>query len=281
MTIQLKRLLRTTGASITDGSQEWGRDLAFSLVGLRPWEVVAEDGDVLPPPHLDRFGREVERQAGDSVYFLANLNPITLGAPVMGPGLFDGQRVRLSPVSAAVTLPAGSARGAGASVTVAPGGDVTLLWDATRRVWVLSGGAGAGGGGVVPENLTAGAALTAGQVVTLDTITGQVLPANADFSLGRWRVAGIAATSAPLGGAIQVWTLHGVITPGLFAAPPPAASNRRYVFLDDTDGLLTLTPPDTASAGRVRFVVGMMQGADGITSAPPVLFQPQYISRRP
>lgn len=283
--VESKTDLRIVAPSVEDQVGEWLATQALALQGLHPFEVEPRDGDVLPAPHEDRYGNKVDAEggsAGDSVYFLTNANPTTLGVPVMRPGLFNGQRVRFSPVSAAVTLPAGSARGAGASVSIAPGGDVTLLWDAPRGVWTLAGGTGSGGGGgVAPETLVAAVAITAGWVVVLDTITGQVRPANADFSLGRFRVAGIAVSSAAAGQPVDVFTVVGVLTPGRFAAAPPAAANRRYVFLDDTDGLMTLTPPDISTPGRVRHVVGLLQGADDSSVTPTILYQPRYVSRRP
>jgi len=264
---------------------EWLATQALALQGMRPFEVEPFDGAILPAPHEDRYGFKVDAEggaAGDSVYYLTNANPVTLGNPVMRPGLYDGQRVRLSPVSASVTLVVGSARGAGGSVVIAPGGDVTLLWDRSRGVWTLAGGTGSGpGGGVTPETLTAATAVTAGQVVALDTIDGQVRPANAIFAADRWRVAGIAASSATAGNPVDVFTVVGVVTPGRFTAAPSGADNRRYVFLDDIDGQLTLTPHDLTTPGRVRFVVGLLQGGDGVSLTPDIVYQPRYVSRRP
>jgi len=283
--VNSKTDLRVAAPSIEDQVGEWLATQAFALQGLHPFEVEPRDGDVLPAPHEDRYGNKIDAEgspAGDSVYFLTNASPVTLGNPVMRPGLYDGQRVRFSPVSAAVTVPAGGARGAGASVSIAPGGDVTLLWDRSRGVWSLAGGTGTGGGGGVdPETLVAAVDVTAGQAVALDSITGQVRPANADFSLDRWRVAGIAVSSATAGNPVDVFTVVGVVTPGRFGAAPAASDNRRYVFLDDTDGQLVLVPPDLTTPGRVRFVVGLLQAANGASLTPNIVYQPRYVSRRP
>jgi len=267
--------LRTTAPSILDQIGEWKATQAKTLQGLRPFSVSARNGDVLPAPGEDRDGEPLPNPAGDSVYFLDHPSAITLGNPVMRPGTYDGQRVRLSPTQAAVALPPGSARGAGATVLVAPGGDVTLLWDQTRGEWVLSGGAGTGGGGLTPVTRVAAVAIAAGDVVALDTVVGQVRPADATFASGLWQPAGIAAVGALAGAAVLVHEVHAQVVPARFAAAPPASSQRRPVFLDDTPGQVTLTPPDVSSAGRVRYLVGILQGTDGLSATPPILYQTQ------
>ncbi|MAF27861.1 MAG: hypothetical protein CL819_01275 [Croceicoccus sp.] len=142
-----KRDLRATLAGSQDRVGEWGRETAASLVGLHPFDIEPEAGATLPAPHEDRFGNDLGTTgAGDSVYYLTHGAPLTLGNPVMRPGRFDGQRVRLSAITAAFNIQAGAARGA--PVTVDPGRDATVMWDAARKQWVV--GAVSDGAGIVP-----------------------------------------------------------------------------------------------------------------------------------
>lgn len=141
--------LRSNAPGATETIGVNGATEMLSAVGLHPFRVIASNGDTLPAPQEDRFGNSNGLQgAGDSIYWMANETPITLATQSIRPGKFDGQRLRISPLSAAVVFPVGSVRGtASAPATVSPGEDRTLVWDATARAWALSGGGGSGGGG--------------------------------------------------------------------------------------------------------------------------------------
>ena len=155
-----KRDLRARGVGATDSVGEHLADRALDLVGLHPFELAVQDGDVLPAPHEDELGRDLGSSgAGDSVYYVDEPSSVTLGSPAVRPGRFDGQRLRLSTLGSNLVLVAGSVRGAGADVVVLPGADRTLLWDAARRVWSLEGDVGAASTTAAPVNVDASAAV--------------------------------------------------------------------------------------------------------------------------
>lgn len=127
------------------------------------------------------------------------------------------------------------------------------------------------------QTQTAGEALLAGDLLAGDT-SGQVVKASASFAGNEWRVIA-AATSAASALDSIVTTVPGRRGPVRFSAAPLAGSNGSTVFLSTSAGLGTLTAP--ATSGNVVMVVGVLMGADGITTTPDVLLQPQYISRIP
>lgn len=135
-------------------------------------------------------------------------------------------------------------------------------------------------GALAPVAEVSGEAVDVGDAVYLDA-DGRVRRASSVFASGAWRAYGIAA-SATLGAGevINVWTLHGAPVPAARVDSPPLASdNGRHLFTTTTPGVLSLTPP--TGQGQVRFVVAILQGADGSTSTPAVRLFPQFISRTP
>jgi len=126
-------------------------------------------------------------------------------------------------------------------------------------------------------SFTAAEALNAGDLISLNT-SGQARKANSTYSQDRFRVVGVAIGSALLGGVVNTY-LEGSLAPVRFGSAPAASSNGEYVFLNNVDGQATLTPP--SAGGQVRFGVGVLQGADGISVTPDVVISPRYISRRP
>jgi hypothetical protein len=124
---------------------------------------------------------------------------------------------------------------------------------------------------------TAGEALTIGSVVALDA-SGDAVKASSTFALDDWRAIGVATTNAAPAALVTV-AQDGTLVPITFGAAPAASANGDYVFITTTAGIGTLTPPSIS--GEVIYVIGILQGADGITSTPPVLIKPQYVSRVP
>lgn len=149
--------------------------------------------------------------------------------------------------------------------------DYYVLRDHTVPTWDIIHGLG-----IAPE--TSGEALLLGDVLTVEATTGAMVKANATFSSGEWEVVAISLEAVGAAAAVNV-AQSGTKVPILFGAAPPAASNGDRVFLSATSGEAALVPP--AGGNRVIFVLGVLQGADGITATPDVFFRPHYISRRP
>jgi hypothetical protein len=126
-------------------------------------------------------------------------------------------------------------------------------------------------------NFVAGEALSLGHILTFDA-AGDVVKASAVYASSIWEVTSVATAAALATASVNVATA-GMLVPILFGAAPAAGDNGKPCFLSTTAGQATLTPP--GGSGNVVFSIGVIQGADGITSTPAVLFQPQYISRIP
>jgi hypothetical protein len=126
-------------------------------------------------------------------------------------------------------------------------------------------------------SLIAGEALTAGDLVAINA-SGQAVKAISTYSTDKWRLAGVAYTDAAALATVLVSKI-GDLTPVKFGVAPPAASNGDYIYLSNVAGEASLTP--IPGAGRVVMVAGVLQGADGVTSKPNVIFAPEYVSRRP
>jgi hypothetical protein len=133
-------------------------------------------------------------------------------------------------------------------------------------------------GGVSPISFIAAEGIAIGEPLAVDS-SGNALPADATFSANRWAAIGIATSTAAPAASVSVTVNQGSLVPMLFASAPAGSSNGSLVFLSDTQGRATLTPPTTS--GNVRFLLGILQGADGVDTTPDVLFSPQYISRIP
>jgi len=128
--------------------------------------------------------------------------------------------------------------------------------------------------------LTAGEALTAGDVVTIEDTTGDCVKADSNTGTTIDGLCiGIVAISAADTNPVKVYTVPGSLVPVTFAAAPAANRNGDPVYVSQTAGVATLTPP-TAS-GNVVYVIGILQGADGADTSPLVVYQPQFIAVRP
>jgi hypothetical protein len=123
----------------------------------------------------------------------------------------------------------------------------------------------------------AGESVVIGDVLTLDS-SGDFILASSVFSSNRWKVLAIAVSAATATNPVSVVPTGSLVQVKLGAAPA-GASNGQPVFISSTNGEATLTPP--ISSGNVIYVVGFLQGANGVTTTPDVLFQPDYVSRLP
>jgi len=133
------------------------------------------------------------------------------------------------------------------------------------------------GGGIT---LTAGESLTAGDVVTIEDTTGDCIKADSNTGVTIDGLCiGIVAIGANDTNPVKVFTVPGSLIPVTFAAAPAANRNGDPVWVSQTPGVATLTPP-TAS-GNVQYVIGILQGADGANTSPLIVFQPQFIAVRP
>jgi hypothetical protein len=133
-----------------------------------------------------------------------------------------------------------------------------------------------GAGGLT---LTAAATIAVGDIVTINQ-DGEVILADSNTGTDEDAFAiGVAATAATATNPVKIYTLSGVLVPVNFAAAPAATANGEVVFVSSTGGEGTITPP--VGMGNVLYKVGFLQGADGATTQPLVLLQPQYLARRP
>lgn len=119
--------------------------------------------------------------------------------------------------------------------------------------------------------------LSQGDVLVVNT-SGQVLRADATFANDDWRVIAVARAAVSALGSVGI-ALSGELISVHFGVAPASGQNGSLVYLSASSGEATTTPPN--SSGNVIYVIGILQGADGVSTTPPVFFQPQYISRIP
>jgi len=128
--------------------------------------------------------------------------------------------------------------------------------------------------------LTAGEAIVAGDVLTIEATSGDAILADSNTGTTLDGLAiGVAAFAAADTAPVKVYTVAGNLIPVSFSAAPAAASNGSPVFVSATPGRATLTAP--TGSGNVVYLLGILQGADGADTSPLVLFQPQFIAVRP
>jgi hypothetical protein len=123
--------------------------------------------------------------------------------------------------------------------------------------------------------LTTDDALVEGDLVVINT-SGNVELGNASAI----NSASVIGASAGAFGASTTATINstlGNLIPVRFGAAPAAGLNGSSVFLSTTDGLATTDPP--SSPGEVVYFIGILQGADGATTIPPVIFQPREVTQ--
>jgi len=176
------------------------------------------------------------------------------------------------------TLDMNVATGQAAAATLSAGGTDFFTADSTSGAEQLVTGTFLNVQGTAGVRLTATPAVTAGDVLTLNA-SGEVEQADASAAALDGLSVGIALRSAGAGADVDVVTVPGCLVPVRFAVAPAGANNRRPVYVSGTPGLATLTPP--TGSGTTRFLLGYLQGADGVTTTPTIIYQPQYLSRTP
>lgn len=133
------------------------------------------------------------------------------------------------------------------------------------------------GGGNNTIALTAAASIDLGDAVALDT-AGDVLPGTSTSAANAWNIVGISTANTTVGNTATIFVGNALVKVK-FTAPPSAIANGKDVFLDSIAGEVTLTPPTTS--GNVIVRVGILQGADGLTLTPDVVFRPEIIALIP
>lgn len=149
-----------------------------------------------------------------------------------------------------------------------------------REYWgsgYSNGGGGGGGGGSTKVVVFTPVALSTGELLTYIPGTNNVRKASANLALSpsRYDIAGVAFANAAAGTNTIMYIGMGGLYPILFDVIPAAADNGSRVWLSTTDGKATLTPPGN---GWAQSFVGLLQGADGSTITPKVLFQPRLVA---
>jgi hypothetical protein len=127
------------------------------------------------------------------------------------------------------------------------------------------------------EVFTSGEALTTGDLLTLDT-AGDVIRADSSIGPANYEVIGVANQTVGIGVPVQVVTHTGAVPNVNFTVAPAGALNGGLVFLSTSTGLASTAPP--GAGGNAIFTIGTLQGADGITTSPTVVFRPQLIALR-
>lgn len=143
----------------------------------------------------------------------------------------------------------------------------------------IAGGGGGGGGGGDLVTLVTSVNVGIGTLVSVNASgEAQLAASSLAFTPRRYNAIGVAKTAGLAGTAVAFYSDMVMVAPMLFAAPPLAASNGSRVYLSTTPGQATLTPP---GAGNGVYLVGILKGADGVTTTPNVLLQFQLVAEIP
>lgn len=128
--------------------------------------------------------------------------------------------------------------------------------------------------------LTAGEAIAAGDLITIEDTTGDAILADANTGTAIDGIAiGVAAYAAADTAPVQVYTVTGSLIPMTFASAPASNRNGDPVYLSSTPGRATLTAPTSGPA--IVWLLGVLQGADGAETSPLVLYMPQFVNLIP
>jgi uncharacterized protein (DUF2345 family) len=134
-----------------------------------------------------------------------------------------------------------------------------------------------GGAGIILETNDA---VVVGNIVQVEPTAGKVGLADADTgTLNDALAIGVSMDAAAATNDIRINTIQGTRVPVKFTSAPAAASNGLPVWLSATAGQASMTAP--TGTGVVTVVLGLLQGADGITDTPEILWMPQIISQGP
>jgi hypothetical protein len=149
-------------------------------------------------------------------------------------------------------------------------GDFFILRDLTPTWEQL------GSGGSVLQ-LTAGVSIAVGNILAINVSGEAVLASNA-LSSGNWEIAGVSLEAVTASNPVRI-ALPGQRVPILFSSAPAASANGTLAFLSGLAGEATLTP--SFVSGTLLATLGVIQGADGASTTPDVIFNTQIISFTP
>jgi hypothetical protein len=140
-------------------------------------------------------------------------------------------------------------------------------------------GSNAGGKGAGVQLVT-DVVLALGEVCYIKA-NGNVAKADADTGSLR-EATGFLVSTGSFGAAATalLGSIPGTLEAVLFSAAPSAADNGKLVYLSIVAGQGSLSPP-AVGGNRVRAILGVLQGADGVTTTPLVLWMPVIESRGP
>jgi hypothetical protein len=177
-------------------------------------------------------------------------------------------------INADITVDSGDPNGVVSAVSgslyLDSGGDLYIgqggtSWDVVAK----------GSGALSSLSLTTDDNLSEGDLLIINS-SGNVELGSATSTPGNEpRIIGSSFSSYSIGNTSDINSIPGRLIPVKFSSPPLASSNGGAVYLSTSPGLGTLTPP--GASGTAIFVVGILQGADGVTSVPEVIFQPNLV----
>ena len=259
------------------------RDYLLSLDGSVPpqGEAYLFNGDVplsvapvVVPTAATFFGASIKVDAADPtngyvVEFLVNGTvQETLGLPATTTEArttaFSYALLAGDDVSARLRRTSGSGASAFSHVTVA---------------FELSGLAGGGGGAPTTSILVlTGEALALGEIVAMDS-SGGVFLATATTSADRWRAFGVSDAAYLIATFAEINVIMGYLVNVLFGVAPAASSNGDMVYLSTTAGQATLIAP--SASGTVVMELGILTGAEGVTTSPQILWNPRLVAMIP
>jgi hypothetical protein len=175
------------------------------------------------------------------------------------------------------TVPANSATAFG----LTDGTDTFINVDSTNGFEALDLGTHVNlveGAGIELDTSSA-TSLVAGDLVSLN-VDGDLTLSDADNgSLRASVVVGVSRATFGTSTTSQIFSVPGSLVPVRFTSAPAAANNGSRVFLSTTAGQATLTAP--AGSGTVTYQIGWLQGANGVSTTPLVLYMPMLISQHP
>jgi hypothetical protein len=144
---------------------------------------------------------------------------------------------------------------------------------------VAGGGGGGGGGGGNVLTLFTSVNVGIGSIVSINASgEAQLAASSTALTPRRYNAIGVAKTAGLAGTAVAFYSDMITAALILFSAAPLAASNGSRVYLSTTPGEATLTAP---GSGNAVYLVGILKGADGITTTPTVLLQFQLVAEIP
>jgi hypothetical protein len=169
-----------------------------------------------------------------------------------------------------------------ASVGVTAGSSMSLTADADISVSSSSGfiiadvvGAGISWNGIKSSSTSIAAGMVLqvasdGTNTYVEESTGQNMPIGISLAAVTGLTGGVYSN-----GAIKLHTFRGLPAPLYMGASAPTKSNNgSIVYLDNSNSHGTLTAPTSG----VIYRLGVLTGADGVTTTPEVLWDPEFIA---